>query len=73
MRRVKALKNIQKSTTQLEAQFYKEVQHLEAKYHKLYQPLYNKRHSIVTGTYEPTDDECRWVEDGNEPGTSMYR
>lgn len=67
-RRVKALKNLQKSTTQIEAEFYKEVQRLEAKYHKLYQPFYDQRQTIVTGTYEPTDSECHWSDDNDEPG-----
>ena len=68
LRRVNALKNIQKSTTEIEASFYKEVQQLEAKYHKLYQPFYDQRKDIVAGTYEPTDAECRFSEDDNDPG-----
>jgi nucleosome assembly protein 1-like 1 len=64
---VKALKNIQKSTTLIEADFYKEVQKLEAKYHKLYQPFYDQRKAIVSGKYEPTDAECHWS-DGEESG-----
>ena len=70
LRRVKALKNIQKSTTQIEADFYKEVQRLEAKYHKLYQPFYDQRKEIVVGTHEPSDAECHWCDDDNETG--MY-
>ncbi len=66
LRRIKALKNIQKSITHVEAEFYKEVQALEAKYIKLYQPYYDRRESIVSGKYEPTDDECQWVDDENE-------
>lgn len=68
LRRVKALKNKQKSTTQIEANFYKEVQQLEAKYHKLYQPFYDQRKSIVTGKYEPTDAESHWSDDDTETG-----
>lgn len=71
MRRVKALKNVQKSTTQIEANFYKEVQQLEAKYHKLYQPFYDQRKSILTGRYEPTDAECHWSDDDADPGKVM--
>ena len=62
MRKVKALKNLQKTITQLEVDFYKEVQLLEAKYHKLYQPHYRKRAAIVSGAYQPTDEECHWEE-----------
>lgn len=68
LKRVKAMKNLQKATTQIEARFYKEVQCLEAKYHKLYQPYYDKRQAIMSGTYEPTDDECKWSEDEHDPG-----
>ncbi len=59
LRRVEALKNIQRETIQLEANFYSEVQRLEAKYHKLYQPYYDKRQLICSGAYEPTDEECQ--------------
>ena len=65
-RRIKALKRIQLETTQLEAQFYAEVQQLEAKYQKLYQPFYDKRHDIITGSHEPTDEEAHWSEDEDE-------
>ena len=68
LRRIKALKNIQKSTAHIEADFYKEVQALEAKYLKLYQPLYDQRESIVSGRYEPTDDECHWTDDESDAG-----
>ena len=60
---MKALKNIQKSTTQIEANFYEEVQQLEAKYLKLYQPFYDKRKDIVLGLHEPTDEEAHWSDD----------
>lgn len=65
-RRVNALKNIQKASTKLEAEFYKEVQLLEAKYHKQYQPHYKKRAEIVSGTHQPSDEECRWLVDDDD-------
>lgn len=71
LRKIKALKNIQKSTTLIEANFYKEVQRLEAKYHKLYQPYYDRRKLIVEGTYEPTDSECHWSDDDIETGSTI--
>lgn len=72
LQRVKALKKVQKSTTQLEADFYKEVQQLEAKYHKLYQPFYDQRKLIITGEHEPTDEECHWSDDDSEPGKYVH-
>jgi len=64
VRKVNALKNLQKASTKLEEEFYREVQLLEARYHKLYLPHYKKRAEIVSGAHQPTDEECRWS-DGN--------
>ena len=58
------------STTQIEADFYKEVQRLEAKYHQLYQPYYDQRKTVVSGTYEPTDSESHWSDD-DDTGTEL--
>ena len=65
-RRVNALKNLQKSSTKLEAEFYKEVQLLEAKYNKLYQSHYKKRAEVVRGSYQPTEEECHWSDDNDQ-------
>lgn len=65
-RRIKALKRLQFGTTELEAQFYLDVQQLEAKYQKLYQPLYDKRYDIIRGSHEPTDEEAHWSEDDED-------
>ena len=50
-RRIKALKNIQLKATNIEADFYKEVQALECKYHKLYTPLYEQVSRTVLREY----------------------
>ena len=63
MRRIRALKKLQLESTQLEAQFYTEVQELEAKYLALNQPLFEKRRDIITGSHEPTDEEAHWSGD----------
>ncbi|KAJ8984555.1 hypothetical protein NQ317_006841 [Molorchus minor] len=65
-RRIKALKKLQLEATHIEAKFYKEVHDLECKYHKLYVPLYEKRNLVVSGQYEPTDDESQWPSDDEE-------
>ncbi|XP_066510682.1 nucleosome assembly protein 1-like 4 isoform X1 [Hoplias malabaricus] len=62
-RRVNALKNLQVKSAHIEAKFYEEVHELERKYAVLYQPLFDKRKDIVTGTVEPTDEECEWQSD----------
>ncbi|XP_007244928.2 nucleosome assembly protein 1-like 4b isoform X1 [Astyanax mexicanus] len=62
-RRVNALKNLQVKSAHIEAKFYEEVHELERKYAALYQPLFDKRKDIVTGTVEPTDEECEWQSD----------
>lgn len=58
-RRVDALKKLQLEHIQIQHQYHSELQELELKYEKLYQPFYEKRHKIITGDYEPTDDECQ--------------
>ncbi|KAI4463900.1 testis-specific y-encoded protein [Holotrichia oblita] len=65
-RRIKALKKLQLEATNVEAKFFEEVHDLECKYHKLYSPLYEKRFTILTGAYEPNEDECQWPSDEEE-------
>lgn len=63
VRRVKALKQIQLQATNIEAKFFEEVHKLECKYHTQFVPLYEKRKTIVSGSYEPTDEESKWASD----------
>ncbi|KYB27922.1 nucleosome assembly protein 1-like 1 [Tribolium castaneum] len=65
-RRIKALKKLQLETTNIEAKFFAEVHALECKYHKLYVPMYEKRNTIVTGAYEPTEEESQWPSDDED-------
>ncbi|CAL9697312.1 unnamed protein product [Knipowitschia caucasica] len=65
-RRVHALKRLQVQCANIESKFYEEVHELERKYSVLYQPLFDKRRDIVTGTVEPTDEECEWQSDKDE-------
>jgi hypothetical protein len=62
-KRLNALKNEQLRFTALEAKFFEEMHALECKYHKLYEPIYEKRRQIVTGEYEPTEEETKWTLD----------
>lgn len=70
-RRIKALKKLQLDTINIEAKFYEEVHHLEVKYHKLYSPLYTKRGEIVSGSYEPTEEECQYDSDEDKETLSI--
>ncbi|KAK3103524.1 hypothetical protein FSP39_019850 [Pinctada imbricata] len=62
-RRLKALKKLQSEAVKVEAEFYKEVHELECKYAARYTPLFEKRKEVVTGSKEPTDEECDWPSD----------
>ncbi|CAO3600231.1 unnamed protein product [Absidia cylindrospora] len=56
-RRLHGLKYFQSKHTELEGKFQEEVLALEKKYLALYQPLYSKRSEVITGKYEPTEEE----------------
>lgn len=58
-RRVDALKKLQLEHIKLQHQYNKRLQELELEFEKLHKPLYEKRAQIVSGNYEPTDDECQ--------------
>ncbi|KAK0083322.1 hypothetical protein PV325_008959 [Microctonus aethiopoides] len=62
-RRVKALKQLQLVTVNIEAKFYEEVHALECKYNQMCADIYNKRSEIISGIYEPTNEECVWESD----------
>ena len=65
-RRINALKNIQVEFAKVEGKFYEEAHLLEMKYAELFKPLYEKRKDIVNASYEPTEEESKWVEPGEE-------
>lgn len=69
-RRIKALKQLQLVTTNIEAKFYEEVHALECEYYKMCAPLYHKRSEIISGAYEPTDEQCVWDSDEDEEALS---
>jgi len=64
--RLNALKNVQVQCAHLEGKFYEEAHQLEMKYAGLFKPLYDKRKDIVNAIYEPTEEESKWVEPGEE-------
>jgi len=65
-RRIKALKQLQLVTLNIEAKFYEEVHALECKYNRMCAPVYEKRSEIAAGNYEPTDAECVWDSDDED-------
>ena len=69
-RRIKALKQLQLKTTNIEAKFFQEVHELECKYYQMCVPLYDQRSQIVSGVYEPTDEQCAWDSDDEDDGLS---
>uniref|UniRef100_A0A8R1Y2Q7 Nucleosome assembly protein n=2 Tax=Onchocerca TaxID=6281 RepID=A0A8R1Y2Q7_ONCVO len=57
-RRIQALKKLQVEGINVEAHFYERVHQLEVEFAPMFSALHNKRKAIVTGNYEPTDDEA---------------
>jgi len=64
--RVRALKNLQLQTLEIEKKYFQEVHALECKYEKLYEPLMRKRTEIVTGRHEPSGKETEFPEELDE-------
>eukprot|EP00026_Physarum_polycephalum_P011229 Phypoly_transcript_11436.p1 GENE.Phypoly_transcript_11436~~Phypoly_transcript_11436.p1 ORF type:complete len:395 (-),score=108.66 Phypoly_transcript_11436:31-1164(-) len=67
-RRVDALSNLHKQYLTLQKQYHAEVRELERKYQKLYDPVFDKRANIVSGSYEPTDEEAKVEKAEEEEG-----
>lgn len=63
-KRVCALKNLQLETINLEAEFHRDVYVLEHKYQEKHDAVFKKRSSIVNGSYQPSEEECKstWSE-----------
>jgi nucleosome assembly protein 1-like 1 len=65
-RRLDALKNLQLDNFKIELEFQKKVWELEKQYLKKHQVVYDKRANIITGKYEPTDEECEVRQEDEE-------
>ncbi len=57
------MKNIQLKVIDIESSFYDELHALECKYALKYESLFEKRRQIVSGVYEPNDEESKWEYD----------
>jgi len=65
-RRVKALKKMQLEQVTLEAQYQQELNLLDLKYDALKKPVFAKRSTIISGGYEPTEEECDYADEEDE-------
>lgn len=65
--RINALLNLTRATDSINHDFQREVELLERKFEALYKPVYKKRSDIISGNYEPDEEEClRTVEEDTE-------
>jgi len=55
----------------IEIEFQKEIHELEQKYTSKFNPIFDKRQQILTGTVEPTDEECQWASDVEDDDTKL--
>lgn len=65
-KRILGLKNLSKKNLAIEKELQKEIHELEKKYHLLHKPVYEKRSEIISGEYEPTNEECLRTEKEQE-------
>jgi nucleosome assembly protein 1-like 1 len=65
-RRVAGLKGLQKEHAKLEAELQEEILALEKKYFAKFTPLYEQRAAIVNGKAEPTEEQVKAGEEGEE-------
>ena len=50
----------------LEAQYQQELNLLDLKYDALKKPVFAKRSTIISGGYEPTEEECDYADEEDE-------
>jgi nucleosome assembly protein 1-like 1 len=59
LKRIHALKALQKETINLDAEFHQSVYELERKLQGKHDEIFKKRSDIVNGLHEPCDNECQ--------------
>ncbi|KAG5673412.1 hypothetical protein PVAND_003464 [Polypedilum vanderplanki] len=57
-KRICALKNLQKDTISLDAEFQRDVYKMEKSFQSRHDEIFKKRSDIINGNYEPQDNEC---------------
>jgi hypothetical protein len=61
--RIQYLQNLSKKNAEIEVEFQREVLALERKFLARHQVLFDKRHQVISGSYEPKDEECARTEE----------
>lgn len=56
--RLRALRKLQIQSNVIEMELHRKVFELEKEYHAKHQGIFKKRLEIITGIYEPSDEEC---------------
>lgn len=57
-KRIRALRKLQMQTSAIDMELHKKEFELEKEYQAKHEAIFKKRFEIITGTYEPNDDEC---------------
>uniref|UniRef100_A0A914EMV3 Uncharacterized protein n=1 Tax=Acrobeloides nanus TaxID=290746 RepID=A0A914EMV3_9BILA len=57
-KRIRALKKLQMESIKVESEFYEKVHLLEKEFQSLFDEINNRRAAVVTGEYEPAENEC---------------
>ncbi|ESO07807.1 hypothetical protein HELRODRAFT_110599 [Helobdella robusta] len=71
-RRLKALKKLQVLTNLVEAKFFEELHKLECNYQLKYEQIFLKRADIINARMEPTDEQCEWPNDEDDPLSDSF-
>lgn len=69
-KRIIALKKLQIKTMEVEAAFHRQAFEIEKNFQKEHENIFKKRLDIILGKYEPSDEECKLCEEGQNPGLS---
>lgn len=57
-KRLRALRKLQMQTNAIEMEFHEREFQLEKEFQEKHQEIFQKRYEIITGLYEPNDEEC---------------
>ncbi|XP_037929150.1 nucleosome assembly protein 1-like 1 [Teleopsis dalmanni] len=60
--RITVLKNIQLEQIAIDSELYKEINNLEVKYVTKFQKFYDQRFEIVSGKFDPPEQDPKWKE-----------
>ncbi|KAL3308973.1 Nucleosome assembly protein 1-like 1, partial [Cichlidogyrus casuarinus] len=72
-RRVKALKNLQIKTLEIDCEFYRKLYALEKDFEIRHEEIFKKRSAIVRGDVEPSDAECKFDDKDMEEWSNIVK